>query len=143
MTTLFQQTVPLHDDELAGRLAEHLVANALVRKSVTDPVPFPVWWRVTDALRATVLASPTDALPRGGGGHHRTARRGPTASPSRRRRTCPCTATSRSWHCVARRYWWPAWCSPPRPPRRACCTSGWPAFVAPWWMPLLGSDAAG
>ena len=63
MTTLFQQTVPVHDDELAGRLAEHLVAGALVRKSVTDPVPFPVWWRVTDALRATVLDSPADALP--------------------------------------------------------------------------------
>jgi len=63
MTTLFQQTLPLHDDELAGHLAEHLVAGALVRKSVTDPVPFPVWWRVTDALRATVLAAPADALP--------------------------------------------------------------------------------
>ena len=63
MTTLFQQTVPVHDDELAGRLAEHLVASALVRKSVTDPVPFPVWWRVTDALRATVLDTPADALP--------------------------------------------------------------------------------
>jgi hypothetical protein len=63
MTTLFQQTVPVHDDELAGRLAEHLVAGALVRKSVTDPVPFPVWWRVTDALRVTVLGTPTEALP--------------------------------------------------------------------------------
>jgi hypothetical protein len=62
MTTLFQQSVPVHD-ELAGRLAEHLVAGALVRKSVTDPVPFPVWWRVTDALRVTVLGTPTDALP--------------------------------------------------------------------------------
>jgi hypothetical protein len=63
MTTLFQQTLPVHDDELAGRLAEHLVAGALVRKSTTDPVPFPVWWRVTDALRATVLGTPADALP--------------------------------------------------------------------------------
>jgi hypothetical protein len=63
MTTLIQQTVPVHDDELAGRLAEHLVAGALVRKSAADPVPFPVWWRVTDALRATVLESPADALP--------------------------------------------------------------------------------
>lgn len=62
MTTLFQQTLPVHDDELAGRLAEHLVASALVRKSVTDPVPFPVWWRVTDALRVTVLGTPADAL---------------------------------------------------------------------------------
>jgi hypothetical protein len=42
-------------DELAGRLAEHLVAMALVRKSITDPVPFPVWWQVADALRAAVL----------------------------------------------------------------------------------------
>ena len=32
MTTLFQQTLPVHDDGLAGRLAEHLVAGALVRK---------------------------------------------------------------------------------------------------------------
>ena len=63
MTTLFQQTTRVHDDELAGRLAEHLVANALVRKSVTDPVPFPVWWRVTDALRVTVLGTPAEALP--------------------------------------------------------------------------------
>ena len=63
MTTLFQQTIPVHDDELAGRLAEHLVASALVRKSVTDPVPFPVWWRVTDALRVTVLGTPAEALP--------------------------------------------------------------------------------
>ena len=43
-------------DELAGRLAEHLVATALVRKSVEDPVPFAVWWQVADALRAAVLA---------------------------------------------------------------------------------------
>lgn len=63
MTTLFQQTIPVHDDELTGRLAEHLVAGALVRKSVTDPVPFPVWWRVTDALRVTVLGTPAEALP--------------------------------------------------------------------------------
>jgi hypothetical protein len=49
-------------DELSGRLAQHLVANALVRKSVNDPVPFPVWWRVTDALRASVLAAPADAV---------------------------------------------------------------------------------
>jgi hypothetical protein len=63
MTTLSQQTLPVHDDELAGRLAEHLVASALVRKSAADPVPFAVWWRVTDALRATVLATPADALP--------------------------------------------------------------------------------
>jgi hypothetical protein len=50
-------------DELAGRLAAHLVAAALVRKSVDDPVPFPVWWQVTDALRASVLGTPGDALP--------------------------------------------------------------------------------
>jgi hypothetical protein len=49
-------------DELAGRLAQHLVANALVRKSVIDPVPFPVWWRVSDALRASLLAAPADAV---------------------------------------------------------------------------------
>ena len=49
-------------DELTGRLAQHLVANALVRKSVIDPVPFPVWWRVTDALRASLLAAPADAI---------------------------------------------------------------------------------
>ena len=42
------ETLPLprtEQDELAGRLAAHLVSNALVRKSVQDPVPFPVWWR--------------------------------------------------------------------------------------------------
>ncbi len=50
-------------DELSGRLAQHLVAHALVRKSGNDPVPFPVWWRVTDALRASVLAAPADAVP--------------------------------------------------------------------------------
>jgi hypothetical protein len=49
-------------DELTGRLAQHLVANALVRKSVIDPVPFPVWWRVTDALRASLQADPADAV---------------------------------------------------------------------------------
>ena len=37
-------------DELTGRLASHVVANALVRKSVVDPVPFPVWWRVANAI---------------------------------------------------------------------------------------------
>jgi hypothetical protein len=47
--------------ELAGRLAEHVVAGALVRKSVDDPVPFPVWWRVTDALRSAVLDAPAAA----------------------------------------------------------------------------------
>jgi hypothetical protein len=47
--------------ELAGRLAEHVVAGALVRKSVDDPVPFPVWWRVTDALRSAVLDAPATA----------------------------------------------------------------------------------
>ncbi len=57
------RTVLPGSDELSGRLAQHLVANALVRKSVNDPVPFPVWWRVTDALRASVLAAPADALP--------------------------------------------------------------------------------
>ena len=46
---------------LAERLAEHVVAGALVRKSVTDPVPFAVWWRVADALRAS-RGDPVDAL---------------------------------------------------------------------------------
>ena len=46
-------TPDLDSDELAGRLAEHLVAVALVRKAPDDPVPFSVWWRVTDALRAS------------------------------------------------------------------------------------------
>lgn len=50
-------------DELTGRLASHVVANALVRKSVIDPVPFPVWWRVADALRASVLDVPANAIP--------------------------------------------------------------------------------
>lgn len=49
-------------DDLAGRLAQHLVATALVRKSVIDPVPFPVWWRVTDALRASLHTSPGHAV---------------------------------------------------------------------------------
>ena len=60
----FTTTTPVlpEGDELAGRLAQHIVANALVRKSVIDPVPFPVWWRVTDALRASLLARPADAI---------------------------------------------------------------------------------
>ncbi len=45
-------------DELAGRVAEHVVAVALVRKSPEDPVPFAVWWRVTDALRASTEVGP-------------------------------------------------------------------------------------
>lgn len=49
-------------DELAGRVAEHVVAVALVRKSPEDPVPFAVWWRVTDALRASTEAAPVDAV---------------------------------------------------------------------------------
>jgi hypothetical protein len=51
----------LTQDDLAGRLAAHVVSAAVVRKSGTDPVPFPVWWRVTDALRASVLGSPAEA----------------------------------------------------------------------------------
>ena len=49
-------------DELAGRVAEHVVAVALVRKSPEDPVPFAVWWRVTDALRASTEAPPAEAV---------------------------------------------------------------------------------
>jgi hypothetical protein len=49
-------------DELAGRIAEHVVAVALVRKSPEDPVPFAVWWRVTDALRASTEAAPAEAV---------------------------------------------------------------------------------
>ena len=49
-------------DELAGRVAEHVVAVALVRKSPEDPVPFAVWWRVTDALRASTEAAPAEAV---------------------------------------------------------------------------------
>ncbi|HET9945736.1 MAG TPA: hypothetical protein VFR56_08785, partial [Actinomycetes bacterium] len=49
-------------DELAGRMAEHVVAVALVRKSPEDPVPFAVWWRVTDALRASTEADPAEAV---------------------------------------------------------------------------------
>ena len=56
-----QQLERLGHGELAGRLAEHVVAGALVRKSVDDPVPFPVWWRVTDALRSAVLEAPAAA----------------------------------------------------------------------------------
>lgn len=51
----------LPQEDLAGRLAAHVVSAALVRKSVTDPVPFPVWWRVTDALRTSVLGTPAEA----------------------------------------------------------------------------------
>src|SRR5688500_1287042 len=52
-----------HDhDGVAGRLAEHLVAGALIRKSTDDTVPFPVWWRVTDALRASTLSRPAAAV---------------------------------------------------------------------------------
>lgn len=49
-------------EELSGRLAQHLVAGALVRKSVIDPVPFPVWWRVADALRTSLVAAPAEAV---------------------------------------------------------------------------------
>jgi hypothetical protein len=49
-------------DELAGRVAEHVVAVALVRKSPDDPVPFAVWWRVTDALRASTELAPAAAV---------------------------------------------------------------------------------
>lgn len=49
-------------DELAGRVAEHVVAVALVRKSPEDPVPFAVWWRVTDALRASTEVDPAEAV---------------------------------------------------------------------------------
>ncbi len=56
-----KQLEQLGHGELAGRLAEHVVAGALVRKSVDDPVPFPVWWRVTDALRSAVQDAPAAA----------------------------------------------------------------------------------
>jgi hypothetical protein len=49
-------------DVLAGRVAEHVVAVALVRKSPEDPAPFAVWWRVTDALRASTQADPATAV---------------------------------------------------------------------------------
>ena len=49
-------------DELAGRVAEHVVAVALVRKSPEDPVPFAVWWRVTDALRASTEVRAAEAV---------------------------------------------------------------------------------
>lgn len=52
----------LEGDELAGRLAEHIVAVALVRKSPEDPVPFAVWWRVTDALRASTERPAAEAV---------------------------------------------------------------------------------
>jgi hypothetical protein len=55
-------TPDVDSDELAGRLAEHLVAVALVRKAPDDPVPFSVWWRVTDALRASTEQPPTAAV---------------------------------------------------------------------------------
>ncbi|HTE72081.1 MAG TPA: hypothetical protein VK640_02645 [Actinomycetes bacterium] len=43
-------------------MAEHVVAVALVRKSPEDPIPFAVWWRVTDALRASTQADPAVAV---------------------------------------------------------------------------------
>ena len=55
-------TPDIESDELAGRLAEHLVAVALVRKAPDDPVPFSVWWRVTDALRASTELSARPAI---------------------------------------------------------------------------------
>jgi hypothetical protein len=55
-------TPDVEGDELAGRLAEHLVAVALVRKAPDDPVPFSVWWRVTDALRASTELTPPAAV---------------------------------------------------------------------------------
>lgn len=64
-TTLWTTTgtaTVLDQDGVAGRLAEHLVAGALIRKGTEDPVPFPVWWRVTDALRASTLGQPAAAV---------------------------------------------------------------------------------
>ncbi len=55
-------TPDIESDELAGRLAEHLVAVALVRKAPADPVPFAVWWQVTDALRASTELAPLAAV---------------------------------------------------------------------------------
>ena len=55
-------TPDVDSDELAGRLAEHLVAVALVRKAPDDPVPFSAWWRVTDALRASTEQPPAAAV---------------------------------------------------------------------------------
>lgn len=61
-TPALYATPDVDSDELAGRLAEHLVAVALVRKAPDDPVPFSVWWRVTDALRASTEQPPTAAV---------------------------------------------------------------------------------
>lgn len=61
VTAVAQNVDDLGQSDLAGRLAEHVVAGALVRKSVDDPVPFPVWWRVTDALRSAVRDAPAAA----------------------------------------------------------------------------------
>jgi hypothetical protein len=57
-------TVPMNDmiGELAGRMADHLLAGVLVRKSVDDPVPFSVWWDVADALRGAVQEPPGTAV---------------------------------------------------------------------------------
>lgn len=52
----------LAPDELAGRLEEHVLAGALARKSNAERVPFPVWWRVSDALRAAVHGPRTQAI---------------------------------------------------------------------------------
>lgn len=57
-----QRATEREADDLAGRLAEHLVAVALVRKAPDDPVPFAVWWRVTDALRASTEQDPAAAV---------------------------------------------------------------------------------
>ena len=59
--TLDTATTHLHPDPVVARLGEHLVAGALVRKAVDDPVPFAVWWTVAEALRASHQGLAADA----------------------------------------------------------------------------------
>lgn len=62
LTTTLAATTPYDHRALAHQLAAHQIATALVRKSVIDPVPIRVWWRVTDALRASLLHPPATAI---------------------------------------------------------------------------------
>lgn len=62
MTARLLDEKPAANDDLTTRLSRHVVSAALVRKDARDPVDFSVWWRVTDALRASVLDTPEAAL---------------------------------------------------------------------------------
>ena len=88
-------------------------------------MPFPVWWRVTDALRAST-AGPASRCGGRGGLRAGVAARGPRTAPrSRPRHPRRGTPTTRTPTCGARRRSWPGSCSRRRRPPPRSCTSGW------------------